>query len=728
MTDTEDDYEEDYGIEADDYMTMSNHQLDNQQQFNWHMSMILQGYIYGGEEFIRNHDMDVSRETVSTPSEEQLEQFFSNIQIVEGSAATRDSYPYRHVEWDRTTTLGNLLDLDGGALRSLWDNRIQLVEVRGYESEDSGRFYRFDFDHDWVYAHPNQNDAIENAINRMDDFSIGDAWNELAQNEGFLDASNRGGMGFAPLEDLSWDGVDDLVEFRDNLMLGIGVEYENRGGQGFDDQDFENTSEEERNSIIPNFNRRSEELYNWWRFQDTGEREGTSGMESLPNESSNQNIQRRIMLLGMTPRGLPIADDSEVSTYEEATGPARIIDVEDSFQRPTETLTRGGIDVAQASIPFNRLSSTDQIRTIQRTWKNAFGFIRNENAGRYIDGERVPELNESTFQWELQRHGVGDRDWWDEVKAQGFNPKNILTKDGRSGRKKVIRRGQTEDSHLILRRILFNALWSLKEKCAQRVGGCSRTTPAQWDILGRDLESRLGGPPGVNQITHYPAGMGGEEIEKKFNVETLRWWLGKVEDRRRDDVIEGMRAIQLVEPGDEGLARPGQYRPEAEDAEPDTYEDDEETDPIVSGMGEEDINDLYIDLYREAFGEISPSMWNLTQRLDPPRGTDSDSQFEQFTEDFDDYFRNTIMDSVEWPADLEDRADFNLEDPQEWWEFIGGEDAEAIALGIGQPMDNPNYPNFRRAFELWREQERGVGAWVQVLYEDMIGDVPPPPP
>ena len=296
MTDTEEDYDEyDEGMDADYYMDITNDTLDSQQQFNWHMSMILEGYIYGQEQYIRNHDLRVRRRTVATPTVAQLERFFGNIEIVEGMVATRSSYPYNHVDWQRTTTLRNILWMDGGALTALWDDRIQKVTVRGYEDYNAGEFYRFDFDNDWIYANPDQNTLIEIAINRMEDWNIGDAFNEVMESEGLLDASNEGGMAFNPLEG-DVGVVDNIEHFREELMIGLYYEFENRGGEGFDEGDFRQSSDEEREAVIPNFNERTEQLYTWW--QEQHDEDG-----SIPGTDANNRDVRNILLLGNFPSG-----------------------------------------------------------------------------------------------------------------------------------------------------------------------------------------------------------------------------------------------------------------------------------------------------------------------------------------------------------------------------------------------------------------------------------------
>ena len=459
MTDTEQDYdvdltgetedEYDEGMDADYYMSLANHQLDSQQQFNYHMSMILEGYIYGGEEYIRNHDLRVRRRTVATPTVEQLERFFGNIEIVEGSAATRSSYPYNHVEWEQRESLGNILNLDGSALTALWDDRIQLVEVRGYEEEDSGRFYRFDFDNDWIYAHPNQNDAIENAINRMENYSIGEAFNDLMESEGLLDASNQDELAFTPLEDVEWADDDNvateesLENFRENVLIGLYYEFESRGGEDFDEGDFQHADADEREAIIPNFNERTEQLYNWWREQ-RGEEE-----ESIPSTDDNIRTIRNILLLG---------DFSQAS----ASGAPIRRRVGTNYQR---NIFPDGAPPSTAPQSFGDFSAIKQ-----ELQEDFYGF-----------------MNE--FKDSLLRANVYG--FW-----RGINMKptfRYANYDDWNSKKVKLIGGFTKQGDERLKIVLFNRLFEFYDDCYKRRPGACRTHRVQFENLRSQLK-------GVNDI------------------------------------------------------------------------------------------------------------------------------------------------------------------------------------------------------------------------------------
>lgn len=459
MTDTEQDYdvdltgetedEYDEGMDADYYMSLANHQLDSQQQFNYHMSMILEGYIYGGEEYIRNHDLRVRRRTVATPTVEQLERFFGNIEIVEGSAATRSSYPYNHVEWEQRESLGNILNLDGSALTALWDDRIQLVEVRGYEEEDSGRFYRFDFDNDWIYAHPNQNDAIENAINRMENYSIGEAFNDLMESEGLLDPSNQDELAFTPLEDVEWADDDNvateesLENFRENVLIGLYYEFESRGGEDFDEGDFQHADADEREAIIPNFNERTEQLYNWWREQ-RGEEE-----ESIPSTDDNIRTIRNILLLG---------DFSQAS----ASGAPIRRRVGTNYQR---NIFPDGAPPSTAPQSFGDFSAIKQ-----ELQEDFYGF-----------------MNE--FKDSLLRANVYG--FW-----RGINMKptfRYANYDDWNSKKVKLIGGFTKQGNERLKIVLFNRLFEFYDDCYKRRPGACRTHRVQFENLRSQLK-------GVNDI------------------------------------------------------------------------------------------------------------------------------------------------------------------------------------------------------------------------------------
>tara|TARA_Y100001973_G_C5206846_1_gene342065 strand:- start:2964 stop:4670 length:1707 start_codon:yes stop_codon:yes gene_type:complete len=459
MTDTEQDYdvdltgetedEYDEGMDADYYMSLANHQLDSQQQFNYHMSMILEGYIYGGEEYIRNHDLRVRRRTVATPTVEQLERFFGNIEIVEGSAATRSSYPYNHVEWEQRESLGNILNLDGSALTALWDDRIQLVEVRGYEEEDSGRFYRFDFDNDWIYAHPNQNDAIENAINRMENYSIGEAFNDLMESEGLLDPSNQDELAFTPLEDVEWADDDNvateesLENFRENVLIGLYYEFESRGGEDFDEGDFQHADADEREAIIPNFNERTEQLYNWWREQ-RGEEE-----ESIPSTDDNIRTIRNILLLG---------DFSQAS----ASGAPIRRRVGTNYQR---NIFPDGAPPSTAPQSFGDFSAIKQ-----ELQEDFYGF-----------------MNE--FKDSLLRANVYG--FW-----RGINMKptfRYANYDDWNSKKVKLIGGFTKQGDERLKIVLFNRLFEFYDDCYKRRPGACRTHRVQFENLRSQLK-------GVNDI------------------------------------------------------------------------------------------------------------------------------------------------------------------------------------------------------------------------------------
>ena len=523
MTDTEEDYDEyDEGMDADYYMDITNDTLDSQQQFNWHMSMILEGYIYGQEQYIRNHDLRVRRRTVATPTVEQLERFFGNIEIVEGMVATRSSYPYNHVEFP-TTTLGNILNLDGGALTALWDNRIQNVRVRGYEDYNAGEFYRFDFDNDWIYANPNQNDAIENAINRMENYSIGEAFNDLMENEGLLDASNQDELAFTPLEDVEWDDDDNvateesLENFRTNLLIGLYYEFESRGGEDFDESDFQHADADEREAIIPNFNERTEQLYTWWREQQGEEEDGVE-RESIPSTDANIRTIRNILLLG---------DFSQAS----ASGAPIRRRVGTNYQR---NIFPDGAPPSTAPQSFGDFSAIKQ-----ELQEDFYGF-----------------MNE--FKDSLLRANVYG--FW-----RGINMKptfRYANYDDWNSKKVKLIGGFTKQGDERLKIVLFNRLFEFYDDCYKRRPGACRTHRNQFENLRSQLK-------GVNDISVMNTTVIPQEVLRPTFIMLYNWI---------QTLSASTRAPRIRE---EPFSRGTEERREAEDAESPVAETEAEPEPTV---------------------------------------------------------------------------------------------------------------------------------------------------